>query len=364
MAHTLNLSDFALVDKEATELSQVIFQKQIETGTINMYHQVVTEIQSGEDIPLLGVLGLVGECISGCAIPTGANIPMSKEKWNPKNIEFQLENCSADLNQLFRLAKKKMKMYEDQYDWKGSVEETIVLMRVEEALPKVLFRHIHFGDTAIANVDDDGTLLDGTDVKYFNCIDGLWKQVFSKTILAAGGLRHVAITENAEATYVDQLDLGATKAFTTLQAMVTKADARLKQASNKVIMITRTLADNLLNNAENQSIANALDFRKTMADQAKQGDFLTIGEYRGIPVYVMDSWDETIQTYLNNGTKYDKPHRALLTTTDNIPVGTPSADCLGSLTSWYNIDEKLNKIRCGIRVDIKLLEDYMTVSAF
>lgn len=352
----INAEDLSLNPQEASDISKVVFEKAVTSGDLSQFHAVVTGIQSDTKIPFVGSLGLVGEAIEGCDIPTDAQIVMTEKVWTPKNVEFQLSHCSADLSQLVTYAKKRMAVYEDQYDYSGSAEETIVLMQAETALSKMLSRVLHFGDTSISNVDDGGYLKDGIAPKYFNALDGLWKQVFSSAAPV------VTITENAGASYVAQA-LADNAAAGYLQQIVTKADSRLKSAEGKVIMVTRSLADNLLNTAETASLTSSSDFLKTVATQAATSGN-QVGLYRGIPVYIMDEWDTTISAYFDNGTKLDKPHRALFTTMDNIPVGTPSAATLGSLESWYNKDEKKNKIRGGVRVDIKLLQDYMAVAAY
>lgn len=356
MASVINAEDLSLNPQEASDISKVVFEKAVTSGDLSQFHAVVTGVQSDTKIPFVGALGLVGEAVEGCDIPTDAQILMSEKVWTPKNVEFQLSHCSADLSQLVTYAKKRMRVYEDQFDYTGSAEETIVLMQAETALSKMLSRILHFGDTAIDNVSGGGYLKNGVDVKYFNALDGLWKQVFSSSAPV------VTISANAGVSYAAQA-LATDAAFGILQQLVTKADSRLKMADGKVILLTRSLADNFLNTAEIASATISGDFTKTVATQAANMG-TQLGLYRGIPVYVMDEWDATISAYFDNGTKLDKPHRALFTTMDNIPVGTPSVETLGTLESWYNKDYKQNKVRGGVRVDIKLLQDYLAVAAY
>jgi len=357
MASVINAEDLSLNPQEASDISKVVFEKAVTSGDLSKFHAIVTGVQSDTKIPFVGALGLVGEAVEGCDIPSSAEIVMTEKVWTPKNIEFQLSHCSADLSQLLTYAKKKMATYEDQYNYTGSAEETIVLMQAETALAKMLERVLHFGDTSIANVDDGGYLKDGVQVKYFNALNGLWKQIFSSDAEV------VTISANAGNSYANQA-LAADATIGILQSMMVKADSRLKVADGKVILLSRSLADNLMNTAETLSAAMSGDFTKTVAGQVTYGATNQLGVYRGIPVFVVDGWDSTIRAYFDNGTKWDKPHRALFTTIDNIPVGTPSAETLGSLESWYNKDEKKNKVRGGVRVDIKLLQDYMAVAAY
>ena len=97
---------------------------------------------------------------------------------------------------------------------------------------------------------------------------------------------------------------------------------------------------------------------------ATYGRTAYIATYRGVDIYRVVNWDETIRTYFDNGTKWNLPHRALLTTPDNIPIGTPSTEMLGSLDSFYDRKDKKNYVDAEIMVDIQLLEDYMAVAAY
>ena len=365
MAAVINIDDLALAPQEAQSLSEVIFEKKIEKGNLTTMHSVITGIQHGKKIPFVGQLGLVGECISGCDAPDGASLAMSEKTWEPKTIGFRLEHCSKDLNSLVTYLKKKVQRYPDEYDISGSAEQTVVQMRAEDATEDMLWRFLHFGDKAIANVEDDGYLKDGVNVKFFNCINGLWTKVFAEANLSSGGKYYVSIAKNGEASYTAQDALATDYTKGLIKDMIKKADARLKSAPNKVLLATDSLIENLLASFEEVSWKNAMDVKADLARlTATYGRTAYIATYRGVDIYRVVNWDETIRTYFDNGTKWNLPHRALLTTPDNIPIGTPSTEMLGSLDSFYDRKDKKNYVDAEIMVDIQLLEDYMAVAAY
>lgn len=365
MASVIDVQDLELSPEQAQSVSEVIFEKKIEKGNLNTIHSVILNIQQGKKIPFAGRLGLVGECITDCTPPAGSVLPMSEKEWAPKTIGFRLTHCSKDLNSLVTFLKKKVNKYPDEYDMTGSAEEAVVLSVAEDATEDMLWRHLHFGDKAITNVDDDGYLKDGVATKYFGCIDGLWAKVMAESALSAGGAHHVAIAANAQATYVLQDTLAADYTKGLIKSMLRKADARLKTAQNKVLLLTESLVENLMDSFEEAAWKNSINVKEELKKiTSDYGKTTYIGTYRGIDIYTMPYWDETIRTYFDNGTVWDKPHRALLTTPDNIPVGTPSTEMLGSMESFYDRTDKKNYVDAELIVDIQVLEDYMAVAAY
>jgi len=79
---------------------------------------------------------------------------------------------------------------------------------------------------------------------------------------------------------------------------------------------------------------------------------------------VMDEWDEIITAYFDNGVSYHLPNRAILTTSDNVPVGTPSEEMLGSMDGWYEKKDKKYYLDGEARFDVKILEEYKIVVAY
>ena len=67
----------------------------------------------------------------------------------------------------------------------------------------------------------------------------------------------------------------------------------------------------------------------------------------GYEFMALDIWDEQIRAYEDNGSKYNKPHRALLTTKDNILFGVPSGSIIEDLDAFFLKKEQLEYIRAS-----------------
>lgn len=362
MASVVTTAGLNLDAIEPADISKYVFESALFNGPLSVLHRIDTGIQADEKIRLVGLPGLAGECTEGCDAPSGTTLAMSEKVWTPKTIGFRLAHCSADLSQQLIALKKRMARYPDEYDPSGSPEFEVLANAADITTRKMLFRHAHFGDKDIANVSSGGYLKNGTDVKYFNCLDGLWKQVFAG--VSATDIKRVTISANAGSSYAAQ-ELAADATISILKDMFNKSDARLKQnRGTSYYAITRTLADNLMDTLESKSLANTTDAKALLQSQGQPGSEFLVYVYRGIPVYVMDEWDEIITAYFNNGTKYDKPHRAILTTVENVPVGTPSEEMLGSMDGWYEKKDKKYYLDGEARFDVKILEEYKVVAAY
>ncbi len=78
----------------------------------------------------------------------------------------------------------------------------------------------------------------------------------------------------------------------------------------------------------------------------------------------MNEWDRTIRKYQDDLTVHVLPHRALLTTPGNIPIGTLSESDMDSLESFYDKKDKTNIVDYGYFLDAKHLESYMSSVAY
>jgi hypothetical protein len=181
----------------------------------------------------------------------------------------------------------------------------------------------------------------------------LWKQIFA--VVAASPERKVAISENAGVSKVAQLNLAANKAFTTFQKLMASADSRLKSAPDKIMIVTTTLLENYAAYLESQGM-DASFIRI-------ENGYSTL-RYRNVTIYGMDFWDRTIQADFDNGTTYDLPHRALLTTKMNLAVGSDKLADAETFKVYYSEDTELNNFKGKYRVDAKLMQDYLIQVAY
>jgi hypothetical protein len=356
----IDISGLTLNTEEAREVSQAVFEHVLEQGDIAEFHDIHTEIQWDTQIPFIGTLGLVGKKVIGCKPDANGNqIPMSEKKWTPKLIGDRLEHCATDGNSLFKLFAKLKKVNPDYFNRIDSDELGVVLTRLSEAMREMVTRVTWFGDVAVDTVANGGVLANGTDKDFFNILDGLWKQIFTIDI-PTGSKYHVAIPNNAEATYAEQNTLAADFAFNLFRDMFRSADSRLKQLVAKSgvdlhLHVTSKIAENWLDYKEDKSMAFTLA-------NVEGGNLVSL--FRNIKIVTRYDWDAIIEGYQDNGTKYNMPHRALLTSPGNIPLGVVSTDDLETVESFYDPVGKVNIMDFALKVDAKFLEAYLGVAAY
>lgn len=354
----LDVSALTLNAEEADSVSQAIFEVLITGPALTEYHEVETGIEHKTQIPFIGNLGLLGKKMTSCDRSNNpGQIPLTEKFWDPVLIGDRLKHCAIDVSALLKLFRKAQRINPDFYDRIDGEEFGVIIAKVEQAMVLMLNRLVWFGDTAADNVTNSGNIKDGVDVAYFTPFDGLFKQLFTDVPTTANN--YVAITENAGADYAAQANLAATRAIDTFRAMYNKMDARMHTAiqggASPEFLVTRGLYHNYMDWLEDKSVAFTLL-------EVKEGS----GElsYRGIPIKVRDDWDSLITSYLDNGTKYDKPNRALLTLKENIPVGTLNTEDLTALKSWFEMKDDANYIDFDLSLDAKHLLSYLTVFAY
>ena len=354
MATIIDVSQLTLNPEESMDVSKHVYERVFERSSLNEVHQIWEGITHRMKIPFFGLMDDVGQCVAGCAPPASeGSIPMSEKEFNPVAVGFRLEHCTKDLNPLFKYLKKKGFGLES-YDLENSDEIlSFILSRAGDALERMIWRYVWFGDTAIQNQADTGVLKNGVNVNKFNCLDGLWKQIFDA--VTAGDITRVTITENAAASKTAQLDLAGTATYDYFKAMYEAADTRLLSDPNAQFFVTRGMLLNWQTYLEGKDGCCTLD---------RLEDGTLVYKFRGIPIKVVDEWDRIIKAFFDQGATYDIPNRAILTVRENLPIGTEDEEHLKLIKSYYWEKDRVNYIEAETGLDTKVLEDYMITAAY
>jgi hypothetical protein len=358
--NSFDVQNLTINTDEAQDISKAVFEYVLETSDLAEHHDIHTGIQWDTQIPFIGTLGLVGKQILKCKPDANGNkIPLSEKKWSPKLIGDRFEHCAVDGDPLFKLFKKVKNINPDFYNRINSEELGIVLMRIAEAMKEMLQRIVWFGDKNAETFADGGVFTNGTDLDFFNPIDGLWKQILSIDIPVTSKY-YVKIDANDEPNYVNQSNLPQDFAFNLFRQMWKKADPRLKQLVAKGtlkvhIHATSAIAENWQDYKEDKSLAFTID----RVEGGGLKDF-----FRNIVIVPRYDWDSIIEDHQDNGTKLNLPHRALLTTAGNIPIGTVSVSDLETVKSFYDEYHEVNVMDFRLKLDAKFLEDYLAVAAY
>jgi len=352
-------SDLTFNGEEVKSLSEAIMTSAFETPALTEFHTIVTGIEAKKQVAILGLLGLVGKKSSGCAPDENpGQIANSEKFWDPEYIEDRFAMCWKDLKDTFFIwgLKKGVKKADlTSTDFANFLED-----RLKVAIKESVFRHAWFGDTAIAHYNDSpaGVLKNGIDEDYFNVIDGLWKQIFA--VIATTASQKVAITKNSGASYAaqafDATDVTDGTITNVMQKMLDDADTRLSEQEQPVFIVTKSVADQY---KRERRKATGIEIAYTRVEEG--WDMLQVD---GKIIHVFSFWDRTIKAYFDNGTKLHLPHRILLTTVENIQVGTEEESTLSELNPFY--DETLKKyfVDFGFNLDAKIIEDYKLMAAY
>lgn len=347
-------SGFSFNQEELKDWAKVINELTFADPELGALHQIDEGVKHNQQIVFAGRMGLMGKKVSGCTPNEIAGMSLSEKSWTPIFEDFRLPHCAADVDTQDKLINQMAKMNPDYFDVIQGSQSTVgnyLVASVVDGFKESLLRKVWFSDTAADTVVNAGVLTNGTDKEYFNTFDGLFKQIFAEINPA-----NVAIAKNGGVSYAAQ-ELASGEAIAILKGMYNKADSRLLALTDKKFYVTRTIWDGYLNDLEDLQNSGA---GNTMINENGQ---MTL-RYRGVEVVNMEIWDRTITAYEDNGTTYNLPHRAVLSTPDNLRVGTLSSGDFGEVDAFYDKKDRTNYIDGVYSIDAKFLETYKAVVAY
>jgi hypothetical protein len=349
MASIINLASITWNGEEVKSFAEATIEKVFEKPEVTEFHTIEEGIVAKKQIIFLGLLSKVSKKDAGCSSsPTNGTISTSQKFWDPEQIEIWQSECYSNLEGNFMVYAKKLGI--ESPDLTGTTWAQFLSDRLTDAMAEDVFRIVWFNDKDAANYDDSpaGKITNGVSVTDYNIIDGLFQQL--DVIVAADADRGVSIAENLLSTYALQDALATDRAFLVYRALLNKADYRLRTQPDQIIISTQSLVDNYVDFLESKSQVFSLVETINGISQVK---------YRGMTIYGFNFWDRTIRADFNNGTKYDKPHRALYTTKSNIMVGVDAASAISEFEVWYEKKDKTTNMRGHYKIDAKILEDYL-----
>jgi len=352
MATKIDVSALTLNTEEAQLISELVVEKVFVQGELDQIHDIQTGIQHQKQIVFVNNLDVGGEALTGCTPAEQDGLVLTEKVWTPQLIAGRFTHCAADLDQLLKLFRKAQRANPDFFDRIDSEELGLLMLKVIDALKVSVSAKVWLSDTAAAVQPGGNFTIAGFNAGLWNQFDGLWKQIFA---ISAADLPRFIITENAGVTFVLQ-ELAAGASLTILQSMYEGADSRLLGDADAQYLVTRSIWDNYL------ALTETKEFNGGITARLDNGQVTM--NFRGIPIRMMNEWDRTIRKFQDDLTVHFRPHRAVLTTPMNIPVGTLSEDDLSKLESFYDQTLKTNFIDYEYFLDAKFGEDYMASVAY
>jgi len=361
MANTFDESNLTLNALEQQDVSAFIQLKIAQQPSITSIHNLTTGVTMKEQIVIVGRMGKSGIADPNCTLPnSGAKSAFSEKFWEPANIGDTFVNCVAAMNGLFKGYFNKIKTYAEKFNMEGSDLAKLMVVRIEESLMQSIPRHAWFGDKAVptAAAAVAGLKVAG-DAKFYNVINGLWKQIFAA--VTATTIKKIAISENAQITTVLQLTLAAGRAKAILESVFAAASPNMRADLTNQFLLSGALYENYY---QSLVAANALDSQSDIING------LSVIKFRGFNVINMETvWDASLQAdFVDNTTNnaYYLPNRVVFTSPTNIPIATLEEASLSSVESYFFKSDttRANVTTYGYTLDAKVLVEEEIVVAY
>jgi hypothetical protein len=350
MAATINLSALTFTADQLRQMNELLVKAVLEAPDLNLFHELATGIKNDREIGIIpGTLGLMGKAAQGCN-PTADTLTDTAvlKTWTPKRIEVIIDQCATDIAS--SMAKLSRKLGIEVNDLTNTEYFAFLLDLLAVDIPKMILRHAWMGNQAAATVTDSpaGVLTTGTDPDYFNVINGFFYQL--GVIYAGDATRKTSISANAQATRALQFSaFAASDALAALNSVVDDAKAELAIQPDRVLLVTRSVF---------QKAYRALQAAGYVYQDIKlQSNGFELGSWDGIPMYSVPLWDAWIESYENNGTKLNNPHRIVYTTKSNLVIGMEGTTLFDNVNTFYDPKSRYNRIEVSDAFDVKVLND-------
>lgn len=346
--------DFAALTftaEQVRDLAELIRLERVEAGPFAQFHDVHTGIRYNKEIGFIGEAGLVGKEDDGCdSVADQLSIPVTKKVWTPNRFRIFLKECYDDLDDTLALYARRTGT--DISDLTGTDYLNLVERLAGEAVQKMLWR-TWLMDTDATNVGAGvGTQLitAGVNTDFFDLIDGFWSQIFD--ITAANPTQQTVVAANAEATFAEQNDeLTPALALEHLMNATYDMPVPLVRQTNKIGMITRYFA----NQAKKQF--QTLNTHPDAYQATKDG--VDILKVNGIEFAIQDDWTEQILAYNNLGARWHLPHRAIITTKENLAYGITTENGFATFDTFFDKVTDYSYIKMIDEIDVKVLQDQL-----
>ena len=338
-----------------------IVERAYKKQSFTRIHTIHENLKAKEQIAYLRRFSKVSILDAGCGSGTLAKlIPAHEKFWEPKNIKVWLKFCWKDFEAQFWAWTIKNGI--DRQDLDDTYLGDFVMDVVPDAMLDDLWRMVWFGDEAAAHhaASPAGENYRSTDVQYYSMLDGFWKQIFAGVAISDpetwGHIPRYTIAKNAEASYSAQLNLAEGDWKTVARQLLYQSDDRLRDAGDDLVyLFSRTLFDNYREYKESKVLESSF---------AKEDKMFFDGRYWEIPIIAVPEWDRVIRSDFHDGTAYHLPHRAILTTLDNLAVGFDAMGEASSLKTYLDDETELWNVKGGYKLDAKIIENYMFSVAY
>lgn len=352
----LKIGKFPLNPETVQAIQQIIQDGYLKAPGFDTIHTIYPGIVTGSTMGFFTEPGLVGVKRQDCdPVFQNFGIPTRKVSWDPQPWEVLLAECFANMEN--SIATYALELGKDIADLTQTELATVIGEKLLEAMQKFFWRLVWFNEKEISNVANGGILsntyvnsggeTEAVDVKYFNIIDGLFKQL--EVLATNNPSQGVIIPANQGATYADQqLTPEDSKELLDELYYGGHKSLQLRGAADRMIVVTQSIYD-----AYEQYLSQR-DFQIKTYENLTEG--MQALHYKGMPLIAMPVWDEMIANFFDDGTKLFKPHRAVFATKSTLGVGVDKLAAFEEFNMWYNPDERKTKFEAMGKADTNILD--------
>lgn len=338
------LENLVLEPENIRDLRQLINLDTLRDERIQDYFRVVSA-RNGDPVGLIGKGDPIGAAGCGCS-PT-------YESWGPANVlkrwslgcwEAALKVCWKDMEGT--VAEYALKNGTPIGDLNGTqVMSEVIYPLITDLYVDLVWRLSWFGDTAADTIANGGVIANTVDPDLVKAVDGLWKAI--ATQIAIDSNQYTAISTNTKAAV---LQSGVPTGI--IEQMMVDANAATMALQNKVIYMTAAFATAL-----------EWDFLQSgcgcMPWEERVNGVRTT-TWNGIQYVALPKWDEYI-AYFEGGTN---PYRAVLTSRDNILIGTPGGEFMQDFDMHFDRISRMMYIYGTGKIGAMFLNDAAFQAAF
>lgn len=348
-----NILEFQASNGAIQSLKELIKLAALPVEDIAKFIEIRGNVQNGQQIGWSGKIGNVGWSGGGCSPDyVKPEVLGLTKKWDMGEWTMPFELCYSDFENT--IAEYALNHGTNVGDLTSTEIMTEVLIpAVAEALSKMYWRIVWFGDKDAKNVNASGVITDGVDVSLFNMTNGLFKQLF-----ALPAAQRTTISANTQTTRALQFSKLREEgvAIGIVEDMIMNANPALASVTDAGIYMTKSLADAL-----------AADVRKVYKvimpwEVVFKG--VQMSEYNGVKIYRCDMWDEVIQTMQNNGTKLNLPHRAVYAAPSLLLAASPAANFVSNLDIFFDRKSRTTNIYAGGKIGALVGQDDLIQVAY
>ncbi len=351
----IDFSDLTINNQGFEALSEIAFARIYDFRDFQKFVTLKKGLRNGKPVGLVYPFKNVGKPKhAGCGgTYEGGDITATQKVWEINEYEILNYVCYADLEQYF--LKFEIERNTDGGDLTAhKIVVQVVMPAFEDAIERMMWRMIWFGDKAAKNVTDGGIITDGLDVDYFKNNDGLFKKIFA--IGAAKPEQLVEIAANAEATKAAQ------------------------RAAIRVSGVATGIFDNLIDNMPVEIVADAeimctrelglaldYDIRKNNKGSDLQWKAIGSGRketmYNGTKITMLPEWDLSIKEYENLGAKLNMPFRAVCAPKSNLQAGTEAKNKFNKFRIYFNEEDEQTKFKLYDTIGTEIAQDNLLIYA-